>query len=373
MSRIRIEMRDKDFNVKEILDKEYYDLRWSYARIGGCGDFSFSIPRKRFEERAIRGENNIRVYYRDPETDTWGLRYQGLINNKIPVIRGNSENMQISGHGYINQLSRVYLNNVSYTSQEASVIVKNILDNYVTTDTNVSYSASDLEATSFTFDSLAFNDNSLTAMQKIADTVGEREWGVDANRKFYFKARSETIGFRYFLGKQIRNFEDNQDFSEIINRVFVQGAQVGGTYHFFGPYNDVPSQTKYNIRTRVVQNSSVTTSTVGSQIGTSVLSEFSEVSRKASCDLINISAQLEATTPIALFNEISRKIKYGQKKYGTFLYSGLVNRLINKINYSVTNNGNLETSIELGQQRPSLAEQLGQLEYKLEQTRSAAL
>ena len=261
MSRVRIEMRDTNFNVKEIFDKEYYDLNWSYSRIGGCGDFSFSIPRKRFEERAIKGEYNIRIYYRDPETDTWGLRYQGLINNKIPVIRGHSENIQISGHGYINQLSRVYLNNISYSSQEASVIVKNILDNYVTTATNVSYSAPDLVATSFTFDSLVFNDNALTAMQKISDTVGEREWGVDANRNFYFKERSSTIGFRYFLGKQIMNFEDNQDFSEIVNRVFVQGAQVGGTYHFFGPYDEVPSQTKYNVRTKVVQNSSVTTST----------------------------------------------------------------------------------------------------------------
>ena len=148
--------------------------------------YGFNLSRKRFQEKAISGDFNVRIYYRNPATDVFDLWYQGLIENKSPNVRGSTEDIPISGHGYQVQLKRIYLNNITYTSQEASVIVKNILDNYVTPDTDISYSASDIEATSFTFDSIQFNESASSAIQKIADTVGAIEWGVDKNRKFYF-------------------------------------------------------------------------------------------------------------------------------------------------------------------------------------------
>jgi len=371
--KFRVELRDTAFNIKEIYDEEYFDLNWSYSAIGGCGEFSFKLPRKRFEERALRGDFNVRIYGRDDSSDSYSLWYQGLITNKVPAIQGKTETIEVSGHGYINQLSRIYLNNITYTSQEVSLIVKDLLDNYITTDTNVTYTASDIEVTSFTVDSIQFNDDALSAIEKLADIVGGIEYGVDRNRNFFFKARATTVGIRYYLGKNIRTFEDNQDFSEIINQVYVQGAQVGGTYFQFGPYDDVNSQVKYNLRTDVRQNSSVTTSTVAAQLATAILDEFSEVTRKARADLMNVTALIEGTTPIPLVNEISRKIKYGQKKYGTFLYSGLVNRKLARINYSLTNNGSLNVSVDLDKLRPAISEQISQLEYNLEQTRSASL
>jgi hypothetical protein len=371
--KFRLELRNKNFTTKEILDLEYMDLNWSFSRIGGCGQFSFTLPRKRFEERSIIGEANIRIYYRDPTLDAYTLWYQGLITNKVPQIAGNTETMQISGHGYQTQLKRIYLNNITYTAQEASVIVKNILDNYVVPNTNISYSAPDIEATSFTFDSITFNEDCSSAITKIADTVGAREWGVDKNRNFYFKARSSSVGFRFLSGLNITSFQDNQDFEEIINRVIVQGAQTGGTYYVAGPYDDTGSQDKYGLRTSVIQNSSVTTSSVAAQLASAVLSEYKEVVRKASCKIVNYTGQLESTTPIPLLAEISRKFKYGQRKYGTFLYSGIVGRLINRINYSITDNGILNISVDLGQLRPSIAEEISQLEYQIDQQRSAAL
>jgi hypothetical protein len=371
--RIRLELNDKEFNLKEILDDEYQDLSWAFARRGGCGEFSFRLPRKRFEEKSITGEQNIKIYYRNPATNTHDLWYQGLIVNKFPGVRGLSETIEISGHGYQIQLGRPYINNVTYTAQEASVIIKDILDNYVLPYTDITYDAGDIDATSFTFDSIQFNETPQSAIDKIASTVGGIEYGVDKNRKFYFKTASTSIGFRFLQGKHIVNFQDNQDFGEIINQIIVQGAQVGGTYFTFGPYDDTLSQAKYNLRTRVKQNSSVTTSSVAEQLANATLEEFKEVIRKASCELVNFEAQLESTVPIPLFSEISRKVKYGQKKYGTFLYSGIVGRQVNRINYSVTNNNSLRVSVDLGQLRPSIAEQISQLEYQLEQTRSAAL
>lgn len=373
--RFRLEIRDRNFVTKDILDDEALDISWAYSRIGGCGEFSFRLPRKRFSERAITGEYNVRLYNRNDVTGTYVLWYQGLINNKVPNVRGNSEDIEVSGHGYINQLDRIkFSTNTTYTSTEASAIVTNILDNYLGY-TNVTYSASDITVTTFTFDSIEFKlgESILSAIQKIADTVGSREYGVDENRKFYFKQRSSSIGFRFLAGLNIANFQDNQDFSQIVNQVFVQGAQAGGTYYTAGPYNDLYSQAKYNLRTELLQNSSINTASVASQFATSYLTEKSEVSKRASCTLVNYEGQLEATIPIPLFAEISRNILYGQKKYGTFLYSGVVSRIINRISYSLSNNNSLKINLDLGQLRPNLAEDLKQLEYKLEQTASAAL
>jgi hypothetical protein len=368
---------DNNFAVKDILDDEYTDLSWSYSRIGGCGGFSFLLPRKRFEERAITGESNVRIYYRNPETNIYDLWYQGLINNKTPTVSGNSEVISVSGHGYQAQLGnkRIYLNNVTYTSQEISVIVKDILDTYVTPNTDISYNVGDIEVTSITPSSITFNDFALNAFEKLADLVGTREWGVDKDRNFYFKSRSSTIGenFRFINGKTMTDFEEIQDFSRIVNQVYVQGAQTGGTYHLFGPFDDVGSQSKYNLRTDFISNSSITSADVGSQFGTAYLAEHKEVSRRASMSLIEYNALIEATIPMNLVAEISKKVKYGQKKYGTFLYSGIVGRLINRINYSLSNNNSLSIQLDLGDSRPEITEQLSILEYELDQQRSAAL
>jgi hypothetical protein len=369
--RIRLEVRDRSFNMVEILDKEYLDLSWSYSRIGGCGEFSFTLPRKLFEERAISGDYNVRIYHWNEITKVFDLWYQGLIENKVPNVRGNSEDIQISGHGYQSQLSRIYVQ-TTYTGQEASVIVKNLLDNYIVPSTNISYSVPDIQATSFTFDTLDFNTDALSAMQTIADTVGTREWGVDRNRNFFFKSRSSTVGFRYTFGRNITNYSENQDFKQVINRIIVQGAQVGGTY-FTATYNDTNSQLKYGLRTAVKQNSSINSNTVASQLATATFAEFNDVIRKANFDLVGIEAQIESTTPIPLVNFLIKQDKYGEKKFGEGLYSGMVDHVINRINYTVTNNNSLKIGIDLGKIRPAISEEIAQVEYQLEQLRSAAL
>lgn len=370
--RIRIEIRDRSFNIIYILDREYLDLSWSYSRIGGCGEFSFRLPRKLFEELAVSGGYNVRIYYRNPTTNSYDLWYQGQIENKVPNVRGNTEDINISGHGYQSQLSNVYLDGVTYTSQETSVIVKDILDNYIVPNTDITYSASDIEVTSFTFDTLEFNTDALSALQTIADTVGTREWGVNASRQFIFKARSSAVGFRYSIGNNIINYTENQDFKEIINRIIVQGAQVGGTY-FKATYNDNASKLKYGLKAKAIQNSSVNSTTVASQLADASFAEYNDAIIKTNFELAGIEAQIEATTPIPLVNILVKQDKYGEKRFGEGIYSGSVDSVINRINYSVTNNGSLKIGIDLGKIRPALSEAIAQLEYQLEQQRSAAL
>ncbi len=370
---MRLVVSDRNFNVKEILDNEFYDLSWAYAAIGGCGEFKFNLPRKRFAEKAISGDYNIKIYHRNPTTNVFDLWYQGLIENKIPNVQGLTEYIEFSGQGYQTQLSRIYINNDTQTSKEASVLIKYILDTYVVPYTNISYSISDLVATSFTFDSVTINDTALAAITKIAQVVGLTEWGVDRNRKFFFKPQSTSVGFTFLQGNNITNFQDNQDFTAIVNQIYVQGAQTGGTYFLDGPYNDTASQAKYGLRQQVIQNSSITTTTVSAQLAKATIALYKEVTRQATCEVVNYEGLLEGTTPVPLFQEISKKVKYGQRPYGTFLYSGIVNRQIVKISYALSNSNTLTINLELGEIQPKISKKIGRIQYKLDQLSSAAL
>lgn len=374
----KIELRDKSFNMIDILDSEKMSLTWEFLRIGGCGSFSFNLPRQYCNERAISGDFNVRIFNRNPLTNVYDLWYQGIIEDKIPDVRNIDEIVTVQGHGYQVQLSRIQLNNVTFTGVEASVMIKNLLDNYVVPNTDIIYSGVDITATSFTFDSITFNTDVLSAIQTIADTVGGLEYGVNKDRSFYFGPRSSTTGLRFAVGDKMTAFNDDYSFKEIVNRVVVQGGDVGGSPFTPDPttsyYNDVPSQLKYGRRDQPYQNSSIVTDSVARQFAASVLIEKKDVVHNARAELVNYETQIESTIPIPLLEIISRGTLYGEKNYGTFLYSGKIQYQINRIVYSVSDDdGSLITDLEMGQPRPTEAEVIAQLSYKLEQLRTATL
>jgi len=368
---IRLELRDTAFKVLEILDREAFNLAWAYSRIGGCGEFRFGLPRRLFEEKSISGDFNIRIYWKNPETNNLDLWYQGLVEDKIPSVLGNNETIEISGHGYSSQLRRIYIDE-TFTSTELSAIVASIIGTNVSADTDIVFDASLIATTGFTPDTLDFNDDAESAIQKCADIAGGIEWGVDRDRKFFFKANDTDVGFRFPFGRNITNFTEDVEFRSIVNRAVVQGAQTGGTY-YASTHNEDTSQLKYNLRTEVLQNSSIITDAVAAQYATAYFSEYATPQRRANADLINYEALLEATTPIPLVDLVEKLITYGTRKYGTFLYSGSVNRQINRVNYKLTNQNSLEISLDFGKKRPTVSEEFSRILYDLDQQRSASL
>jgi hypothetical protein len=101
-------------------------------------------------------------------------------------------------------------------------------------------------------------------MQTLADVVGSREWGVDKDRKFFFKARSTDVGFRFPLDDKILSFSNNTSSVDIINRVIVNGGDVSGSA--YREVIDYPaSQHKWGRRDKVLSNSALVTSQVANQ------------------------------------------------------------------------------------------------------------
>lgn len=376
----KIELRDKDFNGLEILDDQFSNLSFEYNRIGGCGSFSFELPRKYCDEKYISGDFNIRIYGRNESTDTFDLWHQGIVEVKAPNVR-DDESISVQGHGYQAQLSRIQLQGVTYTATEISVIVKSLLDNYIVPNTDIIYSASDIETTTFTPDSIQFNGSAQEALQTLADITGSREWGVDENRSLFFKQRSSTTGIYFAIGDgKLSAFTSDDSFKDIVNRVIIQGGNVGGVPFTPDPtgasYNDVPSQSKYGRRDIVKQSSSIITDAVAQQFAQSILTEKSDVVRRARAELVGYDTQIESTVPIPLLEIVAKAALYGEagRYYGTFLYAGRITYQVNRITYKVqSQDGVLVTQLDLGQPRPNQAESIAQIAYQLEQLRSSNL
>jgi hypothetical protein len=327
------------------------------------------IPVKYGKEGILGGDYNICIYYYDKPTKTMILWYQGLIEEKSPEVNEDDETIKIIGYGYSSQLKRILVD-TTITSKEVSVAVKAILDTYITPNTNITYDAGDIEATTFTIDSLTFDTDVLNVIQTLADIVGTREWGVDCNRKFFFKARSSTVGYRYPAGGKVKSFNAVDSFRDIINSVKLEGGDVSDV-KYTRPGNDAQSIATYGKREKILTNSAITTNDVADQYINAYLAENKFLKRRATSIIVNEETRQEVTIPIPLFVYMLPGVRYGEEKYGTFLYSGDVEYIINSIKYKIEDNGSLTKSLELGEIINELAKPFSQLEAEIDQLRAA--
>jgi hypothetical protein len=365
----KVVLSDRSFNIIKELQNEITSLSWGYSRLGGCADFSFTVPKPIFKDFLIGMNFNVKIYKRNQSDSNYELIYQGRIESKNSKVTGKTEEISISGSGYQSSLRDIYIDR-DYVSTEASLIVKDILDQDIVPNTPITYNVSDIVATTFTPSELEFNTNAQSAFRTISDLVGLREWGVDRNRKFFFKQRSEARNYIYYLsGGDIYDLAVDITTDDILNRIVVIGGDVDGEI-FSAVYNEPSSQLKWGRRDLAIKNSAIVTTDVAQQFADSYFAEFSDVSFRAKGSLL-ADGIFEETVPLGLFCLVPDTVKYGEKPYGTFLYSGVLSFQINKINYKVDSSSNLSASLELGRLRPNIAETISQLEYEIEQINSS--
>lgn len=362
----KIVISDRSFNVRQEIQDRANNIQWNYNRNGGCGTFSFSIPERFCEEIALGGNFNVKIMRKNLTTGDYDTWYQGRIENKIHNVKGEDETIKVQGSGYQSQLADIYVD-ADYSSKTIEYIVEDIMDTYVTPNTDITKGT--IAATGFTADTLEFNTTALNAIQTCADIVGTREWGVNASRQFNFLDRSSTVGFRIPFPGKVLKFSNDSSSKDIVNRVVIIGGDVSGS-PFTRTVNDTASQSKWGRRDKVVSNSAVVTNSVADQLGDAIFTEFDDVVFRARLDLLD-EQQIEATVPIPLLVVHTARTKYGDKKYGTFLYSGEFNYQINRINYKLDSSSNLIINMQLGQLRPSISENIAKLEFELDQVRSS--
>lgn len=360
--RHKIVISDRYFRVVDEVQDRASDISWEYNRIGGCGLASFKVKERYGGRSVIALGYNVKIYRRNPSTQAYDLWYQGRIEDKINNVQRDPEIVEIKCNGYYSALADIYVDE-DYTSQTVNQVVDDILTNHVAPNTDIIKGT--IQDGTFTLDSLEVNQKAKSVIETLGETQGAMEWGVDASRTFFMRARSTTVGFRKNFGKDILDFKNDSTSKRIINRVIVIGGEVAGA-PLQRIVDDTASQNKWGRRDEPIKNSNIITNAVADQFGQSKLDEFKDVVRRASCKILG-DTQIESTVPIPLFQIRPRGIRYGERRYGEFLYSGLINYQIQRISYKLDDEGNLTTDLRLGELRPDLPEQISQIAFDIEQ------
>lgn len=363
----RVELRNRDMEFQAILDARVADITFSFSPVGGCSQFSFRALSKYCTELDFGANFNVRISKRNDTTKDYDLMFQGRIENVINNVEFSQEDIEIQGMGYQSQLRDIVVNR-EYTDTEISDIVKDIMNLDVVPNTDIDYNVADIEDTGFTPATIKFSYvSALEALQKLSDIAGNREWGVDKNRNFYFKERLDDVtndDFRFTIGKDISDFKINSSSREIISRVIVVGGDVSGNkYTFVKDY--AKTQAKYRRRDAVIQNSAVVSDDVAEQLADAKQAEAKGVVDRGSFTVEN-EMVWEESLPLSLIEIKTREVLYDEKEYDTFLYAGQPPFRISKINYKISNiDSRLTSIVNFGAQLPNIIEDIHKLQFNL--------
>jgi hypothetical protein len=369
---LRVELRNNKGVLLTYIDNLISSLNWEWNRLGGCGECEMKL--KTNWDGVLAGslaeDAEIRIYLRNRTSCDNELWYSGFIDNVVPELTGQTEFINLFCLGYVHQLKRVMVQNKSYSSMEISAIAKNIVENYIVPEDSISVQSTTpyYEQTDFTADSLYFNESVFDSISKLSDIAGKREWGVNADKKFYFLRRDDTIKHYYFLGEDIIKYRPQKDFGNIITRIYLEGKDYAGIFTV---------SNKITLREEIVQNSSIITQSVGQQFARMYLKEKGKASQSFSLDLAEKHDRIEGTLPLGkaaintkmgiteLYDVATNLYDKGLKYDG-----GTESYHINKIKYTLGDDG-LNMNITLGQGIPNISEELSRLESMIENERNA--
>ena len=362
----RVELRDRDDEFVGILDGRIGAINWGFSPVGGCAEFSFRALSKYCNELQFGANFNVRILKRSDATKLYSIVYQGRIENTSPNLDPDKETIDVSGFGYQSALKDIIIESETYTSTEISVIIKDLLDTYIVPNTDVSYDLADIESTGFTPTTIRFSYVTVQdAIKKLADIAGAVDYGVDANKKFYFLQNSENIGERFIVGKEISNLKITSSSREIGNRIIVLGADISGS-KFVYTKDYAKSQAKYGRRDVLIQNSAVKTNDAAEALADARYEEIKGAVDRGSFDL-NKEIILEENLPLGLIDIITREVTWDEKEWDTFLWAGYGPFRVRKINYRIIDeDSRLKSSVEFGEPYPDIVENINQLKYSLD-------
>ncbi len=360
-----IQLKDNNGNFVSYLENkiDVANLSWEWNRIGGCGAANLLI-RENWDAAIVGSftedyEVNIYAPVLNGTAELW---YAGYIDRSSPIASGKDEYINTFCLGYINQLKKVIVRDRIYQGMEISNIVKDIIDIYVTPITRITSTASDYDDTGFIADYLYFNENAYDCISKLADIAGKREWGVRADKSFFFKKRNDAITRWLNITEDFTSFNPEIDFNPMINKIYLIGGE--GYNGIFSVVN------RKSTKEDIVSNSSIISQSVGQQYARMYLKEHGIPKRSYSGELVQYNQRIESIIPIgkaAIFERVGIKNRYdsGAKYDNGIKYDGGTESYqIERIKYTMMDDG-IKINLNLGPVTPNIADELAKLEYMI--------
>lgn len=363
-TKYNIQLLDNYGSPVAYIDDKITSMFWEWDRVGGCGLCKFTL-RESFDgalAATLRQDYEINTYVNGT------LYYSGFIDKIMPRATGKGESISVTCLGYINQLKRIVLRDETYSGKELSFVAEDIVEVHGTGETSVTSAATDYDETDFVADNLYFNESIYDALVKIAGIAGKREWGVKADKSLYFLKRDDSVKHWYHIKQDFISFSPTIDYNPIITRIYLLGSD-----NYSGRFTVT---NKVVSKEQIVQNSAISTQSVGQQFARMYLKEKSMIRRSYYGTLVRRTDQVESIVPMG---EAAVNIKIGVKdKYDTAgnkydsgqKYDGGTESFqIEKIRYDLTDHG-LQQTLYFGQVPPAISDELKRLEFMIKEERN---
>lgn len=231
------------FLDKRVLSRTYQRIQWYYYRNGGCGGFRILLREAFLERDAVLDEGweiHVRIKL-SGETDytTW---YRGVVRSVERRYQGNEVLTELRGQGYLEQMAGINVNRRYPKGQRICDIVDDIVDNFIKPDTRI-IRPRDVDPTNKDggVDSSAnyvlkgpvhFECSALKAIKFLAELQGDIEYGVSAERQFYFRQKRTVLGSgsdqnAFFVTKDLVDVLDGGKEVDKVNKISVESKQFG--------------------------------------------------------------------------------------------------------------------------------------------------
>jgi hypothetical protein len=355
-----IRMKDNYGNLSKALEHDAI-VDWEYNRVGGCGQCNVTlITPYDFIERKVVPKASIEIYI-DEE-----LRYSGKFIKRIKKMRGGLETLVLQFYGYVVDLVGFIVQD-TYENTEVSVIIKDLLDTYIVPNTGITYDEADVEVSDYVVQSITFNHSIRDAITLLAQLGGNFEWGVDRNKKFYFKRTDPNVRRVYVIGREVENFEELRDDEKIVNVLRVFGNNAAA------PLAEVRSTLSVNIFGEKQDNlfeSSISETSDANRLGAVKLKNLSNYQRAVRFSAAKDDEFIEETTPLGAttlqlttFRAMPKYRLAG--KYGvTNKYGNLLRDQAGNIRYRV-DGGGMIVDVTLSNDVPNLGDTQKRVEYEI--------
>ena len=219
------------------MDVSQVGLDWTYDRIGGCGAFTLKVAGGFPDLSSMQTEKWELDISRIDSVGMTTLWYRAVV--EAPVIVDGSATLK--GFGNAAALQGIQLAGVVYQSMTVAAIVQDILDVYVLPNSRIDYSAGDLFG-NYLVNDVRFDCSAFQALSILAELQGTTEWGVDANRSFYFLQHVITIQPQnsFFVSSDLSGAHEGYTFTEgtplganvfmMVGGISTAGVVVTGIY-----------------------------------------------------------------------------------------------------------------------------------------------
>ena len=372
-----VELRNKDGDLVEILQRDVSALSWEYNNIGGCGECQINLRRQFDNYGDVNLDWDIQIWRSlDPLgiqgtrlpavlpfalgttfTGARELRYSGFVREITPSF-DELETVQLRCSGYSRQLEYLAVYDTTtngpkrYQNMDCGAIARDLIDNYVVLGAKVRHTAALglMQNTGVVIQDVTFNGSVSEALKTVKQT--------------------------YLLGNNVKMFEAARSTDDIVNFVYLQG----GNNTFYKLTNGA-YQSGYQ-KERVLLVSSISNAVDATLWGLSYFARFGAAQPKGTLLLAATDDWIENVgTPIGLLRVFGGPTFIsGTTRLPALLPIELARTLgattdqsfrVASIAYSPTENG-LQIRIQLGEKSTALADQFRNIEYQLSALRQAA-